>query len=179
MGKITLITGGAASGKSRWAISYFADCNNVLYLCAAPHLDKEAADRIKWNSKANGVKWDIQENIRLRSAETDNHRYIIYDSLARYTADMINALSRSSPSVSSEKDRLKKSVSEDIERFIDKVNTADSNLVIITNEVGFSVIPSNDSGRSYRDILGFVNQRAANMAAEVYMSVSGVQMKIK
>lgn len=179
MAKITLVTGGAASGKSRWAVSYFAECDNVLYLCAAPHIDKETAERIRWNSRAKAVNWRIIENSRIRSVQPEGHKYIIYDSLARYTADMITALSRGYSGGLGEKDRLKMSIAEDVERLIDKVNETGSNLVIITNETGFSVTPTNDNQRVFREILGFVNQRTANMAAEVYMSVSGVQMKIK
>ncbi|MCM1523791.1 MAG: bifunctional adenosylcobinamide kinase/adenosylcobinamide-phosphate guanylyltransferase [Ruminococcus sp.] len=178
MAKITLITGGAASGKSRWAISHFEACDNVLYLCAAPHLDKEAADRIKWVGRASGTKWEIQTGCRLRSANIADHQYIIYDSLARYTADMITAFTRGSD-YSAEKEKLQRTVAEDVEHFIDKVNDAHGNLVMITNETGFSVAPSNNNQRGYREILGFVNQRTAHMASDVYMSISGVQIKIK
>ena len=47
MSKTILITGGAASGKSRWAVSYLAACDYVLYLRTADEVDKDTLGRIE------------------------------------------------------------------------------------------------------------------------------------
>lgn len=63
MSKTILITGGAASGKTRWAVSYLAACDNVLYLCAAKAVDRETLNRIDFATRKNFVEWEIKENI--------------------------------------------------------------------------------------------------------------------
>ena len=62
---------------------------------------------------------------------------------------------------------------------MDKVVEINGALVIITLEPGFSVMPLSSEQTSFRDILGAVNQRIANTAQEVYLSVSGIQFRIK
>jgi adenosylcobinamide kinase/adenosylcobinamide-phosphate guanylyltransferase len=62
---------------------------------------------------------------------------------------------------------------------MNKVEELNGALVIITIEPGFSVMPLNSAQTAFRDIMGFVNQRIANTAQEVYLSVSGIQFKIK
>ena len=59
------------------------------------------------------------------------------------------------------------------------VSTLDGTLVIVTNEVGLSIVPENHVARVYRDILGNVNQRVAALCDEVYLVVCGIPVKIK
>lgn len=52
-------------------------------------------------------------------------------------------------------------------------------MIIITLETGFSVTPADPAQVAFREILGAVNQRIANMSNEVYLSASGIQFNIK
>jgi adenosylcobinamide kinase / adenosylcobinamide-phosphate guanylyltransferase len=51
--------------------------------------------------------------------------------------------------------------------------------VLVSDEVGLGVVPESAAGRSFRDQLGLVNQRAAAAAAEVHLCVAGVGLRIK
>ena len=51
--------------------------------------------------------------------------------------------------------------------------------VLVSDEVGFGVVPESEVGRKFRDVLGLVNQRAAAAAAEVHLCVAGVGVRIK
>ena len=62
---------------------------------------------------------------------------------------------------------------------MDKVMEVNGAMVIITVEPGFSVYPMDNEQSSFIDIMGAVNQRIANTAQEVYLSVSGIQYKLK
>ena len=64
MAKISLITGGAATGKSRWAVSYFQH-DNVLYICTSKKLDKDIVQRIKYSNEHNFVEWIIAEDVKI------------------------------------------------------------------------------------------------------------------
>ena len=87
MSKIQFITGGAASGKTRWAITYYQACDNVLYLCINKELDKEIADRIAFNNKRNGIEWEIVKDVDDPAKYIDrNHKFTIFDGLGAYVS---------------------------------------------------------------------------------------------
>ena len=52
-------------------------------------------------------------------------------------------------------------------------------LLLVSDEVGLGVVPESDAGRRFRDVLGLVNQRAAEAAEEVHLCVAGVGVRIK
>ena len=78
-----------------------------------------------------------------------------------------------------ETEKVRTLVVNNIIESMTKVEELNGALVIITIEPGFCVIPEHKSQLAFRDIMGFVNQRIANTAQEVYLSVSGIQFKIK
>ena len=178
--KINFITGGVSSGKSRWAATYFQACDNVLYLCTSDKMDDELAERIKWANEHNFVEWVIETSASPSSAEADKHKFIIFDDLATYTSKYINALGLSADQMTREKKvEVTSLIVDEMEDLISKVQINGSNLTIISSEVSFSVMPQDTEQKYFRDVLGSVNQRIANSSTDVYMSVSGIQFKIK
>ena len=181
MGRTYLITGGSASGKSRWAISYFKHCDNVLYINTGDKLDEDTAHRLEYSNKTTGVKWDVlnQKKNPVTAIKSD-HLLYIFDGLAGYTQNMIMDMCYDPEHITPEQSKeVEKKVISEITEMMNKVNEVDGNLIIITVETGFSVRPNVKSQMAFRDILGAVNQRVANTADEVYMSISGIQMQIK
>lgn len=181
MSKTILITGGAASGKSRWAVSYFAACDYVLYLRTADTLDADTRNRIEYGNKQNYVEWDIKTSITQKPAELfTDHKFVIMDNLAAYTSNVINTMCPDINNMDEEmKKNIEKKVIDDITEMYDKIMVIDGNMIIITLETGFSVTPDNHAQAIFREILGTVNQRIANMSNEVYLSASGIQFQIK
>jgi adenosylcobinamide kinase / adenosylcobinamide-phosphate guanylyltransferase len=51
--------------------------------------------------------------------------------------------------------------------------------VLVSDEVGLGVVPESESGRKFRDVLGLINQRAAEAAEEVHLCIAGVAVRIK
>ena len=181
MSKTILVTGGAASGKSRWAVSYFAACDYVLYLCTADKIDEDTKHRIEYGNKQNFVEWDLREGADEPLVDLiEDHKFIIFDSLASYTSKMIH---RMCPDISKLDEAMKKEIEkkiiQDVMDVYDKVMIIDGSMIVITIETGFSVTPENPEQRIFREIIGAVNQRIANMSNEVYLSASGIQFKIK
>lgn len=180
MAKISLITGGAATGKSRWAVSYFSACDNVLYICTSKKLDKDIVQRIKYSNEHNFVEWIIAEDVKNPIEMVKEHKFYIFDSLASYTSNVIKEMCPSSDMMTDEiKKSIEKRVVDSIMEIMSKINELDANLIIITIEAGFSVCPLNEEQMFFREIMGIVNQRIANQASEVYLSASGIQFKIK
>ena len=180
MEKVILITGGAASGKSRWAISYFSACDNVLYMCTGKKIDKDTQERIKFSNEHNSVEWEIAEDINNPVELITEHKFFIFDNLASYTSNVIHEMCTSPELMTDElKILIEKRVIGSMNEVIEKVTEQGANLIIITIEAGFSVCPLDAEQVAFREILGAVNQRIANVAADVYLSASGIQFKIK
>lgn len=181
MSKTILITGGAASGKSRWAASYLAACDYVLYLCASPELDKDTLGRIEFSNKQHFVEWDIQEGVTSDPAERiTDHKFVIFDNLASYASAAIQQMCPDISTITGEmKKEIEKKVIADITDMYDQIMVIDGTMITITLETGFSVTPHDHEQAVFREIIGSVNQRLANMSNEVYMSASGIQFKIK
>ena len=60
-----------------------------------------------------------------------------------------------------------------------RAGDADATVIVVTNEVGSGVVPDNALGRRFRDCAGRANQVIARAAAEVYLTVSGIPVRIK
>lgn len=181
MSKTILITGGAASGKSRWAVSYFSACDYVLYLCTGDEIDADTKRRIEYGNKQNYVEWDIKTGANESPAEyITDHKFVILDSLASYTSKTIERMCPDISKLDFEMQKeIEKKVIDDITAMYDQIMVIDGSMIIITIETGFSVTPENREQRAFREIIGAVNQRIANMSNEVYLSASGIQFQIK
>lgn len=78
-----------------------------------------------------------------------------------------------------EKKAIEKRIIDDILAVRSKVAENRGNVMVITLETGFSVVPEDGYLAAYREIVGRVNQRIANSSDEVFFSASGIQFKIK
>jgi adenosylcobinamide kinase/adenosylcobinamide-phosphate guanylyltransferase len=67
----------------------------------------------------------------------------------------------------------------EFDRFLDRVGGLAVPLLLVSDEVGFGVVPGSAAGRRFRDVLGLVNQHAAAAAEEVHLCVAGVGIRIK
>lgn len=181
MAKNILITGGAASGKTRWAVTYFSACDYVLYLRSGEAVDADTLNRIEYGNKQHGVEWDIVTGANNKPADfITDHKFVILDSLGSYTSGIIKEMCPDDDVIDDEKRKLiEKRVITDITEMIDHIKEIDGSMIIITLETGFSVIPENPAQAAFREILGNINQRIANISDEVFFSASGIQFKIK
>ncbi len=180
MARSILITGGAASGKTRFAASYFSGCDNVLYLRVGGEIDKDVKHRIEFDNKNRGVEWEIVSKDTLTPCqEIGSHKFVIFDSLSSFTRLAISRL----PSVENVSDKDKKALEEmvinSVGDVLEKMRQNNGNIVIITIETGFANAAEQGFMAVYRDVLGRLNQRIANASDEVYFSASGIQFKIK
>jgi adenosylcobinamide kinase/adenosylcobinamide-phosphate guanylyltransferase len=68
---------------------------------------------------------------------------------------------------------------EAFDGFLEGARTLLTPLVLVSDEVGFGVVPESRAGRTFRDTLGLVNQRAAAAADEVHLCVAGIGVRLK
>jgi adenosylcobinamide kinase/adenosylcobinamide-phosphate guanylyltransferase len=180
MAKIIFITGGAASGKTRWAINYFKSCDNVMYMCVDDAPDAENMGRIEYTCKRNDIEWEIKTNAVNMHELVKGYKFSILDNVGAYVNKIIQENCADLNDITDDvRLAVEQKAIDDFTAIIDEINDMNGNIVIISTEIGFCPIPNDDAQRLYRTILGHVNQRIANMCNEVYLSVSGIQFNIK
>ena len=67
----------------------------------------------------------------------------------------------------------------EFDRFLASTGDLSVPFLLVSDEVGLGVVPESESGRMFRDVLGLINQRAAEAAEEVHLCFAGVAVRIK
>jgi adenosylcobinamide kinase/adenosylcobinamide-phosphate guanylyltransferase len=185
MGKIILITGGARSGKSRFAEMLLKNNDDVLYIATGIPFDNEMKDRIAKHRERRNKNWTTVEAYhrldKIINENTKNRKFILIDCVTL----MINNLMLVDNNIDwnsacpEEISKLENSVMSEIESLISAARNFTGRTIIVTNELGMGIVPAEPLGRYYRDIAGRANQIIADAADEVYLLVSGIPVIIK
>jgi len=169
MKKLTLVTGGARSGKSSFALG-LADgaCPRRAFIATAEALDVEMRARIERHKKERGPEWETHE-IPLELAgwlegNEDKYDLVVIDCLTLWLTNLMM------------KDM---DVKVEFERLVRALEGASCSVVVVTNEVGMGIVPEVQLGRSFRDHSGRLNQELAEISDEAYMVVAGIPLKLK
>jgi len=163
---ITLITGGARSGKTSQALLLAAAKEPKTYLATAELLDDEMRLRAERHRAERGAKWEtVEEPYRVAELLPSFKGVVVIDCLTLWLS---NWLLRSESLVEPELRRLCSALKE-----------ASADVIMITNEVGSSIIPENAVARTFRDLSGLMNQRIAEVAEQVVLMVCGIPVKVK
>ena len=79
----------------------------------------------------------------------------------------------------SEVEKLESEVIKELTNLVKAIRDEDKTLIIVSNEVGMSNVPSNRLGRIFSDISGKANQVLASLSDEVYVAISGLPLRLK
>jgi adenosylcobinamide kinase/adenosylcobinamide-phosphate guanylyltransferase len=169
--KIILITGGARSGKSRYAEQRALEMSvRPLYVATAEAKDEEMAQRIAKHKKRRAGQWHtIEEPLELTRVLLVQRGKIDGALVDCLTLWISNLLIRSDDRYALEK----------VEELIQTLPQLDFPLVFVTNEVGSGIVPDNPLARKFRDLAGWTNQQMAQAADEVILMVAGMPMIVK
>ena len=170
---IIFITGGVRSGKSDFAQELAERREGKrLFLATAQALDAEMEERIRKHREKRGTRWEtLEEPVHIGKAlqsVAGSYKTILVDCLTVWMSNLFMEYP-------DHMDERMKAVDE----FIESFDGCDETIIIVSNEVGLGIVPDNPLARSYRDELGFLNQRMARHADTVYMLVAGIPLKIK
>lgn len=162
---LTLLIGGAASGKSALAVRLGESWEgHVSFIATAQPLDKEMQEKIGRHRSIRPADWDtIEEPLDLESAisSAPTDAFVIVDCLTLWLS---NLMENGLPDDEIET-RSNKAAS------ISSARTAPS--VVVTNEVGSGIVPANALARRYRDLLGRMNSTWATVADRSLLLVAG------
>ena len=181
--KVTLITGGARSGKSSFAQELALQSGQpVLFVATAEAGDEEMRQRIEKHRRSRPADWKTLEatthignRIHQEIGETQT---VLIDCITL----LVNNVFLQQCGNTDETINVtcaEKAVMTEIDELMQCIDRTCASFIIVTNEVGLGLVPANKMGRLYRDLLGKVNQRLARRADEVYLVVAGIPLPIK
>lgn len=186
MNSLILITGGARSGKSSLAEQKAVELGGkVVYIATAIAFDEGMKDRIKRHKLDRPKNWSTIEKYKdftsiLSYEDFKKSDIILLDCMTLMVSNLMLDSSLDFDTCSIEAiNNLEKEIFKEVEQLIDIIFTTNKKAIIVTNEVGMGLVPSYKMGSIFRDIAGRVNQYIANKANEVYLTVSGIEIKIK
>ncbi len=178
MGKIVLVTGGARSGKSSWAQQNaeksVAGGKRVFIATAVP-LDSEMCDRIKKHREDRDETWSTVESpydLDKAVSLLENESVVCIDCITVWLGNMWHQLN-------GDEDALKKCTGTLCKVLQMWKSTMNGEMYIVTNEVGWGIVPESPDVRIFRDMAGFLNKNLACIADELILTVCGVPLKIK
>ncbi|MEI6306676.1 MAG: bifunctional adenosylcobinamide kinase/adenosylcobinamide-phosphate guanylyltransferase [Deltaproteobacteria bacterium] len=177
MARTIFITGGARSGKSRFAEGVAQQFGAPLaYLATAQALDGEMAERITKHQARRGKDWQtIEEPLLLPQSLAGNdgvYQGILVDCITLWLSNLLLQYEERGESA---EDRIM----EDVQRLVMTLREISTPVVIVSNEVGMGIVPENRLARIFRDIAGQANQLLAAAADESWLVVSGIPVKLK
>lgn len=177
---IYLITGGARSGKSSFAESIYKDKLDVVYIATSKVFDSEMEDRIKLHRESRPKVWRTYEgNYDLVNAVKEETNYLL-DCITVLTSNIMYDISKGMERIDYiTQKKIEDKIILEVESLINEIKPKGYNLVLVTNEVGDSIVPEHHVSRVFRDIQGRVNQRLAKISDEVYLVCCGIPVKIK
>ena len=169
--EMILVTGAARSGKSRHAEARATQLGaRRLYLATAEANDEEMVARIAAHRKRRGGDWmTIEEPVELTTtllAQRGRIDCALVDCVTIWLSNLL--LSRNLAHAETRVDEL-----------VRTLPSLDFHVLLVTNEVGWSIVPDNALARQFRDLAGWANQRLAAVASEVVLTVAGLPMTIK
>jgi adenosylcobinamide kinase/adenosylcobinamide-phosphate guanylyltransferase len=164
---VTLVLGGARSGKSRFAEELLADrSGRRLYLATAEPQDAEMAERIRHHRQRRGNAWrtveaPIDVAPVLNSAGEDA---VLLDCLTLWLSNLMAAGREIEPAV---------------QGLCAALRQPRAPIVLVSNEVGLGIVPDNALAREFRDQAGRLNQAVAATADRVYFIAAGLPLTLK
>ena len=166
--RLTLVLGGARSGKSRYAESLITACAPPwIYVATAQAGDDEMAERIAAHRARRGAGWQTIEAPHDLAGAVDAvslHASLLVDCLTLWLTNRMLA---------------KADLDAEILRLEEALAHRAGAAVLVSNEVGYGIVPDNALARGFRDAQGRLNQRLAARADRVVLVVAGLPLVVK
>jgi adenosylcobinamide kinase/adenosylcobinamide-phosphate guanylyltransferase len=166
--RLTLVLGGARSGKSRYAEGLIMALPPPwIYVATAQAGDAEMTERIATHRAQRGAGWQVIEaphDLVRALAAAPARAPVLIDCLTIWLSNCMLANA---------------DVAAEIGRLEEALDRHASPVVLVSNEVGFGIVPDNALARRFRDLQGRLNQRIAARADRVALVVAGLPLMVK
>lgn len=165
---VTLVIGGARSGKSAYAEALIGAGAAATYLATADAGDAEMAARIRHHRQRRAASWTtVEEPLALGPALArcaGRERPVLVDCLTLWLANLMGA---------------GREAAAETERLTVGLAALAGPVVFVTNEVGLGIVPATPLGRDFRDAAGRLNQAIAAVADRVVFVAAGLPLVLK
>jgi adenosylcobinamide kinase / adenosylcobinamide-phosphate guanylyltransferase len=163
---VTLVLGGARSGKSRFAERLAI--GEKHYIATAQAFDEEMRDRIAKHKAQRGAGWTTHEEqfgLARKLADVDGAgRFVLVDCLTLWLSNLVLA------------ERDWEGPAHALAQILPRMK---AEIILVSNEVGLSIVPDSALGRQFRDAQGILNQRVAAVADTVVFMAAGLPLALK
>ena len=165
---VTLVLGGARSGKSAFAEGLAQAHGRCVYVATAERLDDEMVRRIEAHRARRGEGWrTVEAPLRLAEAirrESVPRTCLLVDCLTVWLGNLMHH--------GHDVDTARAAL-------LGSLAAASGPVVLVANEVGLGIVPDNAAARAFRDHAGRLNQAVAGAAGRVYLVAAGLPVGLK
>ncbi|MBO0910544.1 MAG: bifunctional adenosylcobinamide kinase/adenosylcobinamide-phosphate guanylyltransferase [Acidobacteria bacterium] len=169
---MTLILGGARSGKSRLAQKLASRYPSVVFVATATPVDDEMRRKIERHKADRPPEWvTVEEPISVDVVVRNwapRVGVMLVDCLTLYAANLLSAAHDNA------EDALPR-----VQSLLEALGKAETSILLVSNDVGSGIVPAYPSGRAFRDLLGQINQQVAAIADNVAFMVAGLPLVVK
>jgi adenosylcobinamide kinase/adenosylcobinamide-phosphate guanylyltransferase len=171
--RTALILGGTRSGKSRYALSLAARFPQPrLFVATCEPRDQEMCCRIENHQNERGPGWETRETPLDLTATLNEvqggYGVVLIDCLTMWLANLMGEPGADPAGIEAEGQRL-----------VAGLAAARTPTILVSNEVGWGIVPENPLARAFRDQAGWLNQRVAQIADLVVLLVAGIPLLLK
>lgn len=169
--RIILVLGGASSGKSEVALQLAGSRGPRAFVASGQGLDEEMAVRIARHQATRSADWStIEEPIDVEAwliKHGAQYRTILFDCVTLWLSNLVGVGVNDS------------TILTRVGTLLQAMRTVASRVIIVSNELGFGLVPAEPATRAFRDLAGRVNQAIAAEADEVHLVVTGLPLRMK
>lgn len=166
--KLTLVLGGAGSGKSQWAETLVREASeDRIYIATARVWDDEMRQKVDRHRVQRGPGWKTIEapmHIERALMQTKPQQVVLLDCATMWLSNHLLE---------------ENDLAEEEHRLLESLAKCPGSVVVVSNEVGMSVVPENALARRFRDAQGALNQKLAARAGLVVAVMAGLPMVLK
>ena len=165
-----LVLGGTRSGKTALAERIaLRSSTSPAYLATAEALDDEMIEWVSAHQRAREGRFaTIEEPLELPQAlfaAAQAHDVILVDCLTLWITNLLS---------------MERDVAEEVDLLVEVLeNITDTQVILVSNEVGLGIVPDNALARTFRDLTGAAHQELAGICEHVYFVVAGLPMVVK
>ncbi len=185
MSRLVFVTGAARSGKSRYAealASSLAGDAPVLYVATAGTDDEEMRRRVEEHRRRRPQNWrtlEARRDVAARLHESGATGVVLLDCLSLLVSNiLLDAVEELGEGIDAEL-KASEAARAEVEALVRWHGEVGGDLIVVSNEVGWGVVPPHRLGRIYRDLLGRANQRTAAESTDASLMVAGLPVSLK
>ncbi len=166
------VTGGCKSGKSAFAQQWVEQRGEpCLYIATAESIDEEMAERILRHQESRGSGWQTVEEplnvLAVLRAQAPEYAAVLLDCVTIWLGNM------------QYHNYTPEQITDAVRELGEAVREAPCSVAVVTNEVGWGIVPSTALSRAFRDLAGTCNQQLAAYCDNAVLVASGLPLILK